>query len=105
MKKLLVILLLLFPVHGALAKPTGVVVHATSCDWFIVDGPGGLFLWEWFGGHVPSEGDTVTLKDGGKLTGYAMREVVFNGRKRGKVWRDDFYLGESEALRLWSKEC
>ena len=36
-----------------------VVKTFSGCDYFIADGPRGLYVLEWWGGYDPSEGDTI----------------------------------------------
>ena len=50
----------------------GVVVKVFSgCDYFIADGPRGLYVLEWYGGYDPNEGDKIV----GDIGSYGFEDV------------------------------
>lgn len=79
-----------------------VVLVKSGCDYFIADGPRGYFLLEWYGGHSPSEGDTIV----GEISGYGFKDVFYaNVRRQGRVWVDDYLLSRSRVAEKFSEKC
>ncbi|HEX7959036.1 MAG TPA: hypothetical protein VF493_03920 [Terriglobales bacterium] len=78
-----------------------VVLQHPGCDYFIADGSSGLFLIEWYGGHVPSEGDIVI----GPIDSYGFQDVCYPGYGEGHVWVDDYLLSKSSALEHYHDKC
>lgn len=101
MKKLLIIVLSLFFVSGLSADSGYVVKTFSDCDYFIADGPMGLYVLEWYGGWDPSEGDTID----GAIGTYGMVEVTYNGSYTGSVWVEDFLESESAAWDEINDHC
>ena len=57
----LTLTLLLGSMGNSESADQGYVVKTFSgCDYFIADGPRGLYVLEWYGGYDPSEGDTIS---------------------------------------------
>ena len=65
-------LVILFSEVTASADDGYVVKIFSGCDYFIADGPKGLYVIEWFGEYDPSEGDTMpeNVKFGIKAKGF-----------------------------------
>ncbi len=79
-----------------------VVGYPSGCDYFIADGPRGLYLLEWYGGYDPSEGDLIV----GEIGSYGMKTVYYPKRDReGRVWVEDFLLSESSAIEQYHDHC
>ena len=80
----------------------GVVIKRFgSCDYYIVDGPRGLYVLEWFGGYDPSEGDSII----GDIGSYGNKDVVFGNGRSGRVWVEDFLESSSEAMDEIRDHC
>ena len=89
------ILFFLLAFVGASIADEGVVIKRFgSCSYYIVDGPRGLYVLEWFGGYDPDEGERVI----GDIGSYGMKDVTFNNGRTGRVWVEDFLESESSAL-------
>jgi hypothetical protein len=86
------------PVVGIRAE---IVVAHTGCDYFIADGPSGLYLLEWYGGHSPDVGDVVA----GDLNSYGFKDVCYPGYGQGRIWVDDYLLSESSAMEKVRDKC
>ena len=63
-----------------------VVKTFSDCDYFIADGPNGLYVLEWYGGWDPSEGDSIE----GEINNYGLKDVTYNGGIFGTVWVEDY---------------
>ena len=98
---LVITLLLLFSGATALADNGRVEKTFSGCDYFIADGPRGLYVLEWFGGYDPSEGDTIS----GDIESYGMKDVIYNGNMEGKVWVEDFLESSSAAAEEIKDHC
>ena len=104
MKKLIfcALLLGLFATDAEAAK--GVVVYAPSqChDYFVVETNLGFDLLEWFGGHLPNEGERII----GEFESYGMKDVYVlpNGQSM-KVWVEDYWLTTDSAARKLREKC
>ena len=82
---------------SAVDADEGVVVKKFgSCDYFIADGPRGLYVLEWYGGYDPDEGDSII----GDIGSYGMKNVIYNSTLSGRVWVEDF-LESSLPLLLF----
>ena len=87
---------------NAAAADTGQVVKTFyGCSYFVADGPGGLYVLEWYGGYDPSEGDTIT----GEIRSYGMKDVSYNQSYSGRVWVEDFLLSSSSAIEKIKDKC
>jgi hypothetical protein len=88
-------------------RPTGrdvvVIYKRGGChDYFVADGPKGLYLLEWYGGYDPSEGDTLV----GDLGGYGFKDVYYpNQDSKGRVYVDDYLLSQSSAAEKYAEKC
>lgn len=79
-----------------------VVYVSSGCDYFIADGPQGFYLLQWFGGHLPSKGDTIA----GKISTFGMKDVYYvNARSNGRVWVDDYLLSPQRASEKYAAKC
>ena len=102
MKKLLLILVLGLLLSGnAYADRAVVVATYGSCDYFIADGPKGLYVLEWFGGKIPSEGDIFF----GDVGSYGMKRIEYQNGGSGKVWVEDFLESNSAAIDEINDHC
>jgi hypothetical protein len=79
-----------------------VVLAKSGCDYFIADGPQGFYLLEWFGGHSPSEGDTMV----GSLSSYGFKDVFYTrASSNGRVWVDDYLLSRDRVIEKYGEKC
>ena len=102
MKKLLGIVVLgLWLSVNAYADRAVVVATYGSCDYFIADGPKGLYVLEWFGGKIPSEGDIFF----GDVGSYGMKRIEYQNGGSGKVWVEDFLESNSAAIDEINDHC
>ena len=94
------VLILLFSVN---AKADRAVVIATFgfCDYFIADGPNGLYVLEWYGGKIPTEGDIFF----GDIGSYGFKEIDFQNGQSGRVWVEDYWQSESAAIDEINNHC
>jgi hypothetical protein len=84
------------------ANALTVIFRVSGCDYFVADGPRGLYILEWYGGYDPSEGDTLV----GYERGYGMQTVTYlrNGRE-GRIWAEDYLLSFDSAATILSEKC
>ena len=101
MKKLLVALALLSLSTLSYSDEGIVLKRFGSCSYYIVDGPRGLYVLEWFGGYDPGEGEMIS----GDIGGYGMKEVYFSNGLSGRVWVEDFLESNSSALEEIEDHC
>ena len=78
-----------------------VVQTFSGCDYFIADGPRGLYVLEWYGGHIPSESDTIS----GDIGSYGMKDVRYNYGSSGNVWVEDFLETSNSAMEEIRDHC
>jgi hypothetical protein len=78
-----------------------VVKEFSGCDYFIADGPRGLYVLEWYGGYDPSEGDTIT----GDIGSYGFKDVIYNNSYPGRVWVEDFLESPDAAMEEIRDHC
>ena len=78
-----------------------VVKKFGSCDYFIADGPSGLYVLEWYGGYDPDEGDTIF----GDIGSYGFADVLYNGSYEGRVYVEDYLESSSAALDEIRDHC
>jgi hypothetical protein len=102
MKRLLAVgLFLLLPV-AAMADKATVILRIRGCDYFLADGPKGVYLLEWYGGHDPSRGDTII----GEIGSYGFKTVFYlEADREGKVYVDDYSLSKSSAIEKLAEKC
>ena len=99
--RVLVVSALLAP-SVVLAEQAVVVFEDASCDYFIADGPRGFYLLEWYGGHVPTEGDVIE----GDIGSYGFKNVRYPRRSReGRVYVEDYLLSEDGVIKAWRDHC
>ena len=92
----LFIFILFITSTSAFADKGYVVKTFSGCDYFIADGPNGLYVLEWYGGYHPFEGDTVE----GEINSYGFKDVIYNGvngETSGMVWVEDFLESSTAA--------
>ena len=79
-----------------------VVARFGSCDYFIADGPNGLYVLEWYGGYYPDEGDQIY----GEIGSYGMVDVFYPDQSlEGSVWVEDFWESKSGAIDEIRDHC
>lgn len=79
-----------------------VVLRLRGCDYFLADGPNGLYLLEWYGGYDPERGDDLF----GDINGYGFRDVFYiTKRREGRVYVDDYMLSRSRAIEKLAEKC
>ena len=100
-KYLMITCLFIFSSNTVLADEGYVVARFTGCDYFIANGPKGLYVLEWYGGYDPDEGDKIS----GNIGSYGMKSVIYNNTHRGKVWVEDFLESDSGAAEEINEHC
>lgn len=79
-----------------------VVKRFRACDYFVADGPNGLYVLEWYGGYDPDEGDRVY----GEISSYGMKDVVYpDVDSKGRLWVEDYRESERAAMDEISDHC
>jgi hypothetical protein len=101
MKKISILILLFLSPYLAVADEGIVVNRISGCDYFIADGPSGLYVLEWYGGYDPGEGDIIE----GNINSYGFKEVIYNGSRSGKVYVEDFLESNSAAWDEINDHC
>jgi hypothetical protein len=87
------------PIEGDRAE---VILLKSGCgDYFLADGPSGIYLLEWYGGYSPSEGDVII----GPINSYGFKDVCYPGNGNGRVWVDDYLLSNTSALEKYDEKC
>ena len=86
---------------SAFAEEGYVVKTFSRCDYFIADGPSGLYVLEWYGGWDPDKGDTIE----GEINSYGMKDVFYNGDLPGTVWVEDYLESSSAAWDEIDDHC
>lgn len=84
--------------------PVKVIFKRSGCgDYFLADGDsGGIYLLEWYGGHDPSQGESIV----GDISGYGFKDVFYpDSGSSGRVYVDDYMLSRSSAIEKISKKC
>jgi hypothetical protein len=93
---------LLFLVASAKAETGVVALRVSGCDYYLIETNQGYTVVEWYGGHDPSRGEPVI----GSFNSYGMKTIFFGqGREEGRVWIDDYWLSEDDALEKISDQC
>jgi hypothetical protein len=87
----------------ALSEVGIVVLEDTpGCDHFVVETSSGYSLLEWYGGVVSIwEGDKVF----GELHSYGFKDIYIEGRGEMRVWIEDYWMNEREALKYFYSNC
>ena len=85
------------------AADMGVVIaRFGSCDYFVADGPRGLYVLEWYGGYDPDEGDRIY----GEIGSYGMKDVYYPDADRtGRVYVEDYLESQSAAIDEIRDHC
>lgn len=96
-----IVLFLALSATSSFADQGYVVKRFGGCDYFIADGEKGLYVLEWYGGHDPSEGDTIV----GDIGSYGFKDVVYNSRNSGRVYVEDFLESASAAMDEIEDHC
>lgn len=97
----LAILMMASPTSSYAAKGV-VVLKLSSCDWYIVDAPGGYALLEWYGGNEPERGDVIA----GDFESYGFKDLYnLTSDDELRVWVEDYWLGKADALEQISEQC
>ena len=78
-----------------------VVKRFSGCDYFIADGPNGLYVLEWYGGYDPDVGDRIK----GGIATYGMQSVVYNNSFSGQVYVEDYLESNSGAMDEINNHC
>lgn len=81
--------------------PITVALRVRRCAYFLADGPRGLYLLEWYGGHDPERGEGIY----GELAGYGFKDVLYSGGREGRVYVDDYMLSKDRALEKLDEKC
>ncbi len=73
-----------------------------GCDYFIADGPAGLYVLEWYRGFDPSVGDKFV----GYERGYGFKNITYlhNGRE-GRIYVEDYLLSADRAAEILANKC
>ena len=101
MKKCIAILLLVFS-GSVYADKAVVVAYSSGCDYFITDGPRGLYLLEWVDGYDPSEGDLIV----GEIGSFGFKDVYYPKQNRkGGIRVEDYLLPEDSAIEQYQWHC
>lgn len=79
-----------------------VIYRVSGCDYFIANGPAGLYVVEWYRGYDPSEGDKFV----GYERGYGFKNIVYlrNGRE-GRIYIQDYLLSAERAAEILADKC
>ena len=102
MKKLLGIMFLGLLISSNVKADRAVVVSTYgACDYFIADGPRGLYVLEWFGGKIPLEGDIFF----GNVGSYGMKRIEYQNGGSSQVWVEDYLESTSAAIDEINDHC
>jgi hypothetical protein len=73
-----------------------------GCSYFTIETAKGYALLEWYGGSVPSVGDTLS----GELEKYGFQDVVnVTAKTTLKVWVHDYWLSSVNAAERHGAKC
>lgn len=90
------------PPEVSRSKPPIEVVHRVrGCDYFLADGPRGLYLLQHYGGYDPSRGDGIY----GEIRSYGFISVIYGNGSEGRLYVDDFMLGQDRAVEKLREKC
>lgn len=99
---LMLIFFIIISISTAHADNAIVVKRFGSCDYFIADGPRGLYVLEWYGGYDPQEGDRIS----GDIASYGFKDVYYPDlRRTGRVYVEDFLASVESALEEIRDHC
>ena len=90
------------PVARANKDAITVLYRIRGCDYFIADGPSGLYVMEWYGGFEPRVGDRFS----GYQRGYGFKNIIYlhNGRE-GRIYVEDYLLSNDRASEVLANKC
>jgi len=98
------------PVSVSMPNPRGyrsgergeITRRVSGCDYFVVETRSGYDVLEWYGGHDPDKGDTLT----GNYNGYGFHDVVDETADETlRVWTEDYSVSKEEALEKVVEQC
>jgi hypothetical protein len=106
MQKIIIVLILLSAyftfTNSAYADNVEVVSYPSSCDYFIANGNRGYYLFKWWGGYEPSEGDIIF----GDIDSNGFKDVYFLLKDReSKVYVEDYSISEYRAFEHYNEHC
>lgn len=81
--------------------PIQVVFRISGCDYFIADGPNGLYVLEWYGGYDPDKGDGIY----GEIRSYGFKNIIYSNGREGRIYVDDYALSRDSALERLQEQC
>lgn len=81
--------------------PITVVLRIRGCDYFIADGPRGLYLLQHYGGYDPDRGDGIH----GEVRGYGFTNVIYSNGSEGRLYVDDYLLSRDSAVEKLKDKC
>lgn len=81
--------------------PITVVLRVRGCDYFIADGPRGLYLLQHYGGYDPERGDGIH----GEIRSYGFTTVIYSNGSDGRLYVDDYLLSRDSALEKIKDKC
>jgi hypothetical protein len=84
------------------ANSIEVIQTFDGCDYFVADGPAGLYVLEWYGGYMPTVGDRLV----GDVASYGMKDIYYisNGSE-GRVWVEEYLESASGAAQEIDDHC
>jgi hypothetical protein len=93
----------LLGIQVAFADTADIILYKSSCqDYFLAEGTSGYYLLEWYGGYIPSVGDSIE----GNISNYGMHEVLYPLiNQEGKVYVDEYMLSKESALEKYLGKC
>jgi hypothetical protein len=83
------------------SAPITVVLRVRGCDYFIADGPRGLYLLQHYGGYDPDRGDGIH----GEVRGYGFTTVIYANGSEGRLYVDDYLLSRDSAQEKLKDKC
>jgi len=89
------------PKGRGVAASITIVFRKRGCDYFLADGPRGLYILEWYGGHDPDRGDGIL----GDIDGYGFKDVLYTGGADGRVYVEEYLLSKDRALEELAEKC
>jgi hypothetical protein len=76
-----------------------ILYYKSGCDYFIVETDSGDYaVLEWFGGHDPDEGDTIT----GNFNSYGFKDIYdMTVDEEIRVYVEDYLLTKDRAFEIY----
>lgn len=81
--------------------PIEVVFRVRGCDYFLADGPRGLYVLQHYGGYDPRRGDGIY----GEIRSYGFISVIYGNGNEGRLYVDDYMLGQDRAVEKLKEKC